>query len=311
MGFKGYEVGVNLGGWISQYKEFATKHFEEFITESDIAKIASWGMDHVRLPVDYPVLEDDKKPFEYLQRGFAYLDNCLSWCKKYNLNLIIDVHKAQGYSFTTLDANSLFEDETTQKRFISLWVAIAKRYENEGDNVTFELLNEMVEPDSSRWNDLAHRTIKAIREISEQRYIIYGGNYYNSVHELKNIDVLENDKRIVYTFHHYLPMMITHLAAPWVPGMVEYNQLHKVEYPCDSYEGVDEFLQKYPEWEYPIREYTENPCNRDYIHRTLKDARDFAEKTGRQVYCGEFGVILYASDSSRQKAVGRLYRRTR
>ena len=59
------QSGVNLGGWISQYRNYDHTHFQTFIKREDIAQIASWGMDHVRLPVDYPVLEDDTAPFDY------------------------------------------------------------------------------------------------------------------------------------------------------------------------------------------------------------------------------------------------------
>ena len=56
--FKGFQKGVNLGGWISQFKEYDLNHFSSFITEKDISDIASLGFDHVRVPVDYNVLED-------------------------------------------------------------------------------------------------------------------------------------------------------------------------------------------------------------------------------------------------------------
>ena len=51
--------GVNLGGWISQFDKYDIKHFNEFITKKDIEYIASLNFDHVRVPVDYNVLEDD------------------------------------------------------------------------------------------------------------------------------------------------------------------------------------------------------------------------------------------------------------
>ena len=49
--FDGYKAGVNLGGWISQFRQAKKEHFDSFITEEDIKQIASWGMDHVRLPL--------------------------------------------------------------------------------------------------------------------------------------------------------------------------------------------------------------------------------------------------------------------
>ena len=101
----GYMAGVNLGGWLSQYtgnlKRDPEHHFDRFITRQDIQQIASWGMDHVRLPFDYPLFEDDDKPFQYKEFGFKYVDDCLAWCKEAGLNLILDMHMAPGFSFTT------------------------------------------------------------------------------------------------------------------------------------------------------------------------------------------------------------------
>ena len=77
-----FQVGVNLGGWISQYPAFDTPHFDTFIAEADIRQIAGWGMDHVRLPVDYPLLEDDDQPGVYKDSGFEYIESCLEWCRQ-------------------------------------------------------------------------------------------------------------------------------------------------------------------------------------------------------------------------------------
>ena len=35
------------------------EHYDAFIQEEDIRKIASMGFDHVRLAIDYEVLEDE------------------------------------------------------------------------------------------------------------------------------------------------------------------------------------------------------------------------------------------------------------
>jgi len=65
MNKKALQVGINLGGWISQYPALDHQHFKTFITADDIKRITDWGMDHIRLPVDYPVLEDDDQPGIY------------------------------------------------------------------------------------------------------------------------------------------------------------------------------------------------------------------------------------------------------
>ena len=77
--------GVNLGGWMSQcvYEE---DHYDTFISKQDIAQIAKSGFDHVRLPVDDPVLEEEDGT--YRKSGFDRLYKVIDWCMEYKLNII-------------------------------------------------------------------------------------------------------------------------------------------------------------------------------------------------------------------------------
>ena len=59
--FEGFQKGVNLGGWISQFDAYSKEHFDTFITRDDIKDIASLGFDHVRVPVDYVLFEEEDK----------------------------------------------------------------------------------------------------------------------------------------------------------------------------------------------------------------------------------------------------------
>ena len=175
--FEGYEKGINLGGWLSQNDSSTKEHFESFITENDIKEIASWGLDHVRVPVDYVVFEEeDGTPKE---DGFAYITNCINWCKKYGLHMIIDLHKTYGYTFDPLDdadKEIFFHDEALQNRFIKTWEEIAARYGKYHDMVAFELLNEIVSPNVvEEWNAIVKKVVPAIRKIAPDNYIVFGG----------------------------------------------------------------------------------------------------------------------------------------
>ena len=92
--FTGYKKGVNLGGWLSQCGQgnYTDERFRTFITEKDIERIASWGADHVRLPIDYNVIQNEDGSFK--EGGFVYIDNCIEWCRKNNLKMVLDLHKA-------------------------------------------------------------------------------------------------------------------------------------------------------------------------------------------------------------------------
>ena len=58
MNSHGFNKGINLGGWFSQC-DYSEERLNNFIHEEDVTKIASWGFDHVRLPVDYNILQVD------------------------------------------------------------------------------------------------------------------------------------------------------------------------------------------------------------------------------------------------------------
>ena len=98
--FTGFMKGVNLGGWLSQAKEYTEEHYNSFIKEDDIRDISLLGFDHVRVPVDYSVLTDDEGVVK--ESGFCHLFDLLSWCRKYGINMLIDLHECYGYSFDPL-----------------------------------------------------------------------------------------------------------------------------------------------------------------------------------------------------------------
>lgn len=296
MGNAAFLAGVNLGGWLSQYRVASDEHLSSFITERDIATIASWGLDHVRLPVDYPIVEDDATPGQYREQGLAYIDRCIEWCERHGLGVVLDLHHAPGYSFGRLETNNLFESEQQLGRFVGIWKMFAQRYRSVGEHLRMELLNEVVEPTSERWNGLAHRTIAAIRAIDRQRTIVYGGNYYSSIDELANIDLVEKDDRIIYTFHFYKPLLFTHQHARWDAFAKAYQQ--SSEYP-GRLPNLAAFIAAHPEYEQKNQELPTDTMDADLLLRYFRPALDFMQRTGRPLYCGEFGVVEGASIPSR------------
>ena len=60
----GFYKGINLGGWLSQCS-YEEKHMDTFISDEDYAVIAGWGADHIRIPFDYNILENEDGEFSY------------------------------------------------------------------------------------------------------------------------------------------------------------------------------------------------------------------------------------------------------
>lgn len=296
--FKGFQKGVNLGGWISQFKEYDVNHFNSFITEKDIAYISSLGFDHVRVPVDYNVLEDEQgNPIE---SGFQYLENCRLWCEKYGLNMLIDLHECYGYSFDPLkkdmDRRKFFYDSELQNRFFGLWRRIAERFGKYSSQVAFEPLNEVVLFEvKDAWNDILTRYIKLIRSIAPESYIVVGGVFYNSVMTVEDLNV-SVDSRIVYNFHCYEPIVFTHQGAYWQETM-----------PLDFRIGYPKSVDEYRANHKRIYNDTDGAVFMDgisemgvgFFERIFEPAIKKAERDGVALYCGEYGVIDKADNDSK------------
>ena len=286
--FDGYKKGINLGGWLSQCGDkYNENHYSTFITEPDLAKIAGWGCDHVRLPVDYNVIQTEDG--EFIESGFAHIDDCISWCKKNNLKMVFDLHKAKGYVFDDAEYVGFFGDKALQDQFVNLWLEIIRRYGQYSDMIAFELLNEVTEARfAESWNDISDRTIKAIREINKDVTIIVGGVFNSSIFGL-TLMRKPTDPKVVYTVHCYSPLLFTHQAAPWVAAMPTDYKLHYpgavADYRAESsrifgHDFDDEFV-----------DLKDDMMSEDFFDHLFKIAREKAEEFDVALYCGEYGVI--------------------
>ena len=123
--------GIGLGGWMLQegymmnsngaadtqheFKEkltalvgventtqFYDDWLANFVTESDIDSIASWGFNSVRVAMHYNLftLPIEEEPVAgqntWLNKGFDMIDDLLTWCTNNQIYLILDLHAAPG-----------------------------------------------------------------------------------------------------------------------------------------------------------------------------------------------------------------------
>ena len=288
--FEGYEHGINLGGWLSQ-REYTKEHFDEFITEDDIKTIASWGLDHIRLPIDYNPLETDSG--EYKEEGFSYIDKAVDWCGKAGLNLIIDLHKTYGYSFDYLHNESgFFENESYQERFYRLWEELAKRYGDKSDRIAFELLNEVTDKDyCDPWNRIAKQCIQRIRAIAPDVKILIGGYYNNCIEALEDLE-MPYDENIVYNFHFYEPLIFTHQGAAWVKGM---DTSFRIPIDAPYAEMAKSSAEQFEQMSILFDGFDPDAhLSELYFERLFEKAVKICEERNVPLYCGEYGVIEQA-----------------
>ncbi|KAM0747523.1 glycoside hydrolase [Meredithblackwellia eburnea MCA 4105] len=73
-----------------------TEHYETFITEKDFAEIAGAGLNWVRLPIPYWIIETWEGEPMLANVGWTYFLKALEWARKYGLRVNIDLHAIPG-----------------------------------------------------------------------------------------------------------------------------------------------------------------------------------------------------------------------
>ncbi len=272
--FKSFKInkGTNLAHWLSQ-SEARGEERALFITEKDIKYIDSLGFDHVRLPVDEVQMWDESG--KRYDDAFALLGNCLEWCRKAGLRVIVDLHILRSHYFNA-DVKPLWTVPAEQDKFIALWKDFSSfMHEMPTGMVAYELMNEPVADDPEQWNALVARTVDSVRKWEPARVLVIGSNRWQSATTFDKLRIPANDTNILLSFHFYEPFYLTHYQAPWT-NLKDFNG--KVNYP-----GQIVLDGTTPD---QLRVY-----NRDTLVRMMQKPIHLADSLKLPLYCGEFGVF--------------------
>ena len=187
---------------------------DNYVTRADIDYIARQGANTIRLPFNYKLFTDEDYMGQTGQKdGYERIDSIVSWCKANQLYLILDMHDCpEGQTGDNIDDGYgypwLFESESAQQLFCSIWRDIASRYRNETTILGYELMNEPIahyfdNRDSlyQLLQPLYQRCVKAIREVDQNHIILLGGAHWNSFFWM--LDDVSYDDKLMFTCHRY------------------------------------------------------------------------------------------------------------
>jgi aryl-phospho-beta-D-glucosidase BglC (GH1 family) len=220
----------SLGPQKAQF--FFDRLLDYFFTEEDVAAMAGMGANLLRIPFNYRHFETDGQPFEYLEAGFARLDQAMDWCARHGLYVILDFHAVQGWHnpdwhsdnahvHTMLYSHRLFQD-----RFVGLWEQMAARYKNHPALAGYDLMNEPLTRmdydyydasfyDWDALNAVHRRAAAAIRAIDPEHILFIEGDSFAC--EYDGLDVTFDDNLVISTHNYMAP---TGGGSPY-PGEID------------------------------------------------------------------------------------------
>jgi endoglucanase len=197
-------------------------------------------MNAVRFYMNDVTFEDAQSPGQWKASGWAWLDDNIAWAKKQSVYLILNLHVPPGGYQSLGKGTGLWESPEAQARFIALWRAIAERYRSEPSIAGYDLLNEPVVTKSiGQWQDLAERTIAAVRNVDPWHIVfvervnsVGAGWYENAERNFFRV----KDPNVVYEFHFYKPFHFTHQSAHWAESAAT-----DTRYPDANVAGIEWF----------------------------------------------------------------------
>lgn len=257
--------------WCDSLSDTGLHHNEDSFRE-----IRDLGFNSVRFLLNYRWFEDDDKPYSYKQEGFDLIDRNIAWAKKYGIGLVLNMHYPQGGYQSQGNGTALWTDPENQKRLVSLWGEIARRYADEPTIIGYGIVNEPIVPkvgnvtvSVAQCQSLVQRCTDAIRS-SDGNHMIFAervcawqdantGATSWSGFNYDDMWYLIDDPNVVYEAHYYEPFVFTHQSAgddvhypdaPYVSGMLSYwvdsisagsvnNDQYYVE--SDYFERTDEY----------------------------------------------------------------------
>ena len=194
-------------------QSFWKAYRHNYITEADIKRIHELGFNCLRLPINSRLLLTEEENPVYIEDGFQLIDSLVSWCKKYKLYVILDMHAAPGgqtganIDDSRNDSPELFINQKYQDQLVNLWIKIAQRYKDEPAIAAYDLLNEPL-PIGTGYADkykqllvpLYKRITSEIRKVDQKHMITLEG--FNWANDWSLFDK-PFDNNVFYQFHYY------------------------------------------------------------------------------------------------------------
>jgi endoglucanase len=254
--------GVNLGNALEAPVE---GEWGMVLEESFFDLIKQAGFNSVRVPTRWTGHAQLEPPYTIDKAFFERVDWVIQQALKRSLNVIVNMHHYDEIMESPVG---------NQERFLAIWEQIARRYQDQPDQVYFELLNE---PNgtlgATSWNKFAAEAIAVVRKTNPRRTIIIGPGDWNAVPSLYGLDLPEAERNLIVTVHYYLPFQFTHQGAEWVQ---------------DSTTWLGTTWTGTPEQKKAITDDFDFALQWSQLHR-------------RPIFLGEFGVYSKADMDSRRR----------
>ncbi len=182
--------------------------------EGDIKAMSEIGLNSVRLVLNAASFLREEPGMQWIEEGFAYLDQIIDWCEQYKVYAILDLHAAPGgQSALACDAGydtrpRMFYEKESWDRAVALWEKLARRYCKRWIVGGYELLNEPLSSPLDldilpRLGEFYDTVIAKIRKFDKKHMFFLEGAFYSTDCSLFDHEFDPGYHNWAITFHKY------------------------------------------------------------------------------------------------------------
>lgn len=286
-----FRQGVNFGNWLEvpPNQDWGAKY-----ELKDVERVAQEGFDHIRLPVGWHHYTGPAPAFRIDPKMFAKVDRIADLATQHDLGLIINIHHFDEFTKNP---------QREEAKLLAIWEQLAAHYQQRGENIAFEILNEPFEQATTEvMNGVYAKVVPLIRQSNPRRAIFVAPGRWNQASELAALR-LPADDRLIVAVHCYQPFNFTHQGATWSGQMQDFTG---IEFPGPPAKPrrlpptarVPDYLR---EWlaRYNTLPAEQNPSSPRAFRVELQLARQWSDYFGRPIHVGEFGAYTKADQASR------------
>ena len=199
----GFKRCVNLANALNAPEE---GDWGYVIRKQDLQRIARAGFDSVRILIAWQNHAATQAPYAIDPVFFARIDEVVGQAREFGLGVILDLH----------DDEALYQRPRQEwQRTLAIWEQVASHYADAPPNLIFELVNEpQGKLQGALWQSFADAALARIRLSNPERWVILGGDNWNSIDGLARFEPPDDD-HLMLTFHYYDPYKFTHQGASW------------------------------------------------------------------------------------------------
>jgi endoglucanase len=291
---RGFLRGANCGNYLEvpPAQAWSVKH-----QTNDLVRMRAEGFDHVRIPVGWHHYTGPEPDFKLSKEIFARVDLLVTNGLAMGLNVLVNLHHFDAFTS---------DPPRHQKKFHAMWRQIAEHYAAAPAGLAFELLNEPRDKATTTvMNPIYAAAISEIRKTNPDRTIFVGPGKWNSIDELSQLILPNDDSNIVVTVHNYEPFYFTHQGASWAKPATDIKGIVFPGPPATPVEPAPTVAtnQTVANW---IKDYNtlppgQNPSSAKAFAGKLRLARQWADYYGRPMHVGEFGCYTTADAGSRAR----------